>query len=118
MALYASILSKAIPDALGHILIASIISTPAAIAISVPHGPGGGVGHGGKARVPGRDLEHGRGDPRDRRWGAAPRQHRSDAGGAGGTGEPRQPGSGAATEVAGAPVTLQRLFGIALAPLV
>src|SRR6266446_5629046 len=35
MALYASILSKAIPDALGHILIASIISTPAAIAISV-----------------------------------------------------------------------------------
>lgn len=35
MALYASILSKLIPDALGHILIASIISTPAAIAISV-----------------------------------------------------------------------------------
>src|SRR6266508_1864107 len=35
MALYASILSKVIPDALGHILIASIISTPAAIAISV-----------------------------------------------------------------------------------
>src|SRR5258706_298438 len=32
MALYASILSKVIPDALGHILIASIISTPAAIA--------------------------------------------------------------------------------------
>jgi len=31
MALYASILSKVIPDALGHILIASIISTPAAI---------------------------------------------------------------------------------------
>jgi CNT family concentrative nucleoside transporter len=35
MALYASILSKVVPDALGHILIASIISTPAAIAISV-----------------------------------------------------------------------------------
>jgi CNT family concentrative nucleoside transporter len=35
MALYASILSRVIPDALGHILIASIISTPAAIAISV-----------------------------------------------------------------------------------
>jgi CNT family concentrative nucleoside transporter len=40
MALYASILSKAIPDALGHILIASIISTPAAIAISVLMVPG------------------------------------------------------------------------------
>jgi concentrative nucleoside transporter, CNT family len=40
MALYASLLSKAIPDALGHILIASIISTPAAIAISVLMVPG------------------------------------------------------------------------------
>jgi CNT family concentrative nucleoside transporter len=35
MALYASILSQVVPDALGHILIASIISTPAAIAVSV-----------------------------------------------------------------------------------
>ena len=40
MALYASILSKVIPDALGHILIASIISTPAVIAISVLMVPG------------------------------------------------------------------------------
>src|SRR6267378_3991860 len=40
MALYASILSKVIPDAFGHILIASIISTPAAIAISVLMVPG------------------------------------------------------------------------------
>ncbi|MGB5082972.1 MAG: nucleoside transporter C-terminal domain-containing protein [Burkholderiales bacterium] len=35
MALYASILARAIPDALGHILIASIVSTPAAIAVAV-----------------------------------------------------------------------------------
>jgi concentrative nucleoside transporter, CNT family len=34
MALYASILSPVVPDALGHILVASIISTPAAIAVS------------------------------------------------------------------------------------
>jgi CNT family concentrative nucleoside transporter len=40
MALYASILWKVVPDALGHILIASIISTPAAIAISVLMVPG------------------------------------------------------------------------------
>ena len=40
MALYASILSHVVPDALGHILIASIISTPAAIAISVLMVPG------------------------------------------------------------------------------
>ena len=43
MALYASIISKAVPDALGHILIASIVSTPAAIAVAVlmvpPDGP-------------------------------------------------------------------------------
>lgn len=34
MALYASIVSPVVPDALGHILVASIISTPAAIAVS------------------------------------------------------------------------------------
>jgi CNT family concentrative nucleoside transporter len=48
MALYASILSKVIPDALGHILIASIISTPAAIAISVLMVPGEAAGTEGK----------------------------------------------------------------------
>ena len=48
MALYASILSKAIPDALGHVLAASIISTPAAIAISVLMVPGKGVATEGK----------------------------------------------------------------------
>jgi concentrative nucleoside transporter, CNT family len=35
MVLYASILSRTIPDALAHILIASIISTPAAIVVSI-----------------------------------------------------------------------------------
>jgi concentrative nucleoside transporter, CNT family len=34
MALYASIVSPVVPGALGHILVASIISTPAAIAVS------------------------------------------------------------------------------------
>jgi CNT family concentrative nucleoside transporter len=48
MALYASILSKVIPDALGHILVASIISTPAAIAISVLMVPGEALATEGK----------------------------------------------------------------------
>src|SRR5262245_43617058 len=48
MALYASILSRVIPDALGHILAASVISTPAAIAISVLMVPGRGPGTEGK----------------------------------------------------------------------
>jgi CNT family concentrative nucleoside transporter len=34
MALYASILGPVVPDAMGHILVASIISTPAAIAVA------------------------------------------------------------------------------------
>src|SRR5262245_18535473 len=46
MALYASILSRVIPDALGHILVASVISTPAAIAISVLMVPGKGTTKG------------------------------------------------------------------------
>jgi CNT family concentrative nucleoside transporter len=48
MALYASILSGVIPDALGHILVASIISTPAAIAISVLMVPGEALATEGK----------------------------------------------------------------------
>jgi CNT family concentrative nucleoside transporter len=47
MALYASILSRVIPDALGHILVASIISTPAAIAISMLMVPAKGPTTGG-----------------------------------------------------------------------
>lgn len=42
MVLYASILSHAIPDAMGHILTASIISAPAAVMISAVMVPGTG----------------------------------------------------------------------------
>jgi CNT family concentrative nucleoside transporter len=52
MALYASILSHAIPDALGHILVASIISTPAAIAISMLMVPARGRPTGGEVELP------------------------------------------------------------------
>lgn len=48
MALYASILGTAVPDAFGHILVASFISAPAAVVFSVlmvpPQGPP--TGHG------------------------------------------------------------------------
>jgi len=40
MVLYATLLGRTIPDALGHILIASIIATPAAVAIAVLMVPG------------------------------------------------------------------------------
>jgi CNT family concentrative nucleoside transporter len=45
MVIYAALLSRAIPDALGNILVASVISTPAALAVAalmVPFGPGAG----------------------------------------------------------------------------
>jgi CNT family concentrative nucleoside transporter len=45
MVIYATLLSRAIPDALGNILVASVISTPAALAVAalmVPFGPGEG----------------------------------------------------------------------------
>ena len=40
MALYASILGPVVPDAIGHILVASIVSTPAAITVSALMVPG------------------------------------------------------------------------------
>jgi len=52
MALYASILSRAVPDALAHILIASVISTPAAIAVSVLMVPTRGSTTGGSLDLP------------------------------------------------------------------
>jgi CNT family concentrative nucleoside transporter len=118
MALYASILSKVIPDALGHILIASIISTPAAIAISVLMVPGE------TAVTEGKLVSQGATSSMD----AVTR----------GTVDGAQllvniiamlvvlvalvslanQVLSLLPAVAGAPVTLQRLFGIALAPLV
>jgi len=118
MALYASVLSKVIPHALGHILTASIISTPAAIAISVLMVPGKASTTEGKLAYQAATSS----------MDAVTR----------GTVDGAQllvnivamllvlvslvslanqvlallPG------VAGAPVTLQRLFGVALAPLV
>src|SRR3954464_6506596 len=51
MALYASILSPVVPGALGHILVASVISTPAAIAISALMVPVRGPATGGKLEL-------------------------------------------------------------------
>lgn len=45
MVLYASVLAKAVPDALAHILVASVIATPAAIVVAVLMVPPGGAPH-------------------------------------------------------------------------
>jgi concentrative nucleoside transporter, CNT family len=55
MVIYASILGPVIPDALGHILIASIISAPAAIVVSVLMVPPEGAPTSGKL-VPARQA--------------------------------------------------------------
>ena len=118
MALYASILSKVIPDALGHILVASIISTPAAIAISVLMVPGKASATGGRLVTPGATSS----------MDAITR----------GTLDGVQllinivamllvlvalvslanQALALLPDVAGAPVTLQRVFGLVMAPLV
>jgi CNT family concentrative nucleoside transporter len=52
MVLYASILGPVVPDALGHILIASIISAPAAIVVSVLMVPPEGAPTSGRLTPP------------------------------------------------------------------
>ena len=47
MALYGLMLAPVVPDAIGHILIASIVATPAAITVAALMVPGGGAGEAG-----------------------------------------------------------------------
>ena len=118
MALYASILSKVIPDALGHILIASIISTPAAIAVSVLMVPGEASATEGKlvsqAATSSMDaVTRGTVDGAQLLVNIVAMLVVLVA-----LVSLANQVLGLLPEVAGAPVTLQRLFGIALAPLV
>ena len=118
MALYASILSKVIPDALGHILIASIISTPAAIAISVLMVPGEASATEGKlvsqAATSSMDaVTRGTVDGAQLLVNIVAMLLVLVA-----LVSLANQVLALLPEVAGAPVTLQRLFGIALAPLV
>ena len=97
MVLYATFLAKTVPDALAHILIASIIATPAAIAVAllmVPPAPGETTGrHRREARAVGRDRQHGRDHPRHDGRRTAPDQHRGHAARLRRAGEPRQRGA-------------------------
>jgi CNT family concentrative nucleoside transporter len=52
MALYAGVIGSVVPDAMGHILAASIISAPAAIAVSVLMRPPEGVPTPGRLDLP------------------------------------------------------------------
>ena len=84
MVIYASFLAPLVPNALGNILIASVISTPAGLAVAallVPFGPrrsrGGTPGHRGPAA-----QRAGRaGEGHDRRRSRAGRHRRDVAGG-------------------------------------
>jgi CNT family concentrative nucleoside transporter len=55
MALYGVILAPVVPDAIGHILVASIVSTPAAIVIAALMVPGAMASDAGKADIPRAD---------------------------------------------------------------
>jgi CNT family concentrative nucleoside transporter len=121
MVLYATILGKAVPDALGHILIASLIATPAAIAVSllmVPPEPGAGSADGTAELAPSAATSSMDAITRGTLDGAALLINivamllvlvalvgLANA------------ALGLAPEVAGAPITLQRGLGLVMAPL-
>ena len=87
MVIYASFLSPLIPNALGNILIASVISTPAALAIAALMVPFGTGGSGGRERliVAGSAAQHARraGEGHVRRRSGAGRHCRHIGGGSG-----------------------------------
>ena len=121
MVLYATILGKVVPDALGHILIASLIATPAAIAVSllmVPPEPGAGGADGDAELAPSAATSSMDAITRGTLDGAAllinivamllvlvALVSLANA------------LLGLAPEVAGAPITLQRALGLVMAPL-
>jgi CNT family concentrative nucleoside transporter len=122
MVLYATFLGRAVPDALGHILVASVIATPAAIAVSllmVPPAPGEHATGGTTADLaPSEAAGSMDAITRGTLDGAAllinivamllvlvALVHLANA------------ILGLAPDLAGAPVTLQRLLGFAMAPL-
>jgi concentrative nucleoside transporter, CNT family len=122
MVLYASFIGRAVPGALGHILVASIIATPAAIAVSllmVPPAPYERATGGTAADLVPSDATSGMDAiTRGTLDGVAllinivamllvlvALVHLANA------------VLGLAPDLAGAPVTLQRLLGVAMAPL-
>ncbi len=119
--LYATILRDVIPDVAGHILVASIISAPAALLISelmVPVPRDERTDIGDDQDRPRRRQHHGRHRARHRRRARAPAQHRRHADRAGGAGASRQCRSSACCPTSAArAITLQRLLGYAMAPV-
>jgi len=121
MVLYATILGKVVPDALGHILIASIIATPAAIAVAllmVPPEPAAGKADGEAKLAPSAATSSMDAITRGTLDGAAlliniiamllvlvALVNLANA------------ALGLAPEVGGAPITLQRALGLVMAPL-
>ena len=119
MILYATFLQGVIPDPLGHILIASFIHVAAAITIArimVPETGGGDVGQ--LRAAPDRDqLDGRRGKRHD---GRAPPafEHRCHAPCHGRAGAPGEHAYGPSARVGGKPLTLQRVLGLVMAPVV
>jgi CNT family concentrative nucleoside transporter len=119
MALYASILLNAIPGALGHILIASIVSTPAAIGVAILMVP------------PAAPVTDGMLVPQQTATSSMDAVTRGTVDGVQllinivamlvvlvALVSLANQSLGLLPDVAGAPVTLQRVLGIAMAPLV
>ena len=123
MVIYAGFLAPLIPDALGHILIASVVSTPAGLAVAalmVPFGPavaarGRGRGAAGAGR-PAGELDRCAGERHRRRHPGAGR-HCRDACGDDRHGGAGQHWLGLLPHWGGAALTLQRMFSWLFRPV-
>ena len=117
LVVYATILGSVIPDAAGHLVVASVLGAPAAILISlimVPEKPGAGtraVEIGPVATAPWTPSCAAPRGPR------TPAQYLRHADRAGGAGAARQCGPRPVARHRRRPVTLERLLGLAMAPV-
>ena len=121
LVIYATVLGPLIPDAAAHFVIASVLGAPAAILGQPDHGAGAGRPahrrHRGAGRGKGRIEHHGRNRPRHGRRSRTPAQHLRHADRAGRLVDLANAIIGVLPPLAGAPITLQRLLGIAMAPV-
>ena len=119
MILYATILNGVIPDPLGHILVASLIHVAAAITIARIMVPETGEETAGSLipRAHGDELD-GRHRPRNERRAGSAAEHRGNVAGYGGARSTGQCAGGLLPNVQGQPLTLQRLLGFIMSPVV
>ena len=120
LVLYATMLGPIIPDAAAHLVIASVLGAPAAILMSLIMVPETSEQHTEARSIdpkPDRHEHDGRDRQRHRRRARTSAQHLRDADRAGGARLSRQRHPRSPAGRGGAPISLQRVLGYAMAPV-